>query len=62
MPSKPRRWHPELDAADPKPAPFERAEVQRSHGAPAVRDIAIDFVDLKAVVDRIHAAFFRNSH
>ena len=55
MPSKPRRWHPDLDAsAPPCLSPFSVQSV-----AP-VSEIAIDFVDLKAVVDRIHAAFFRN--
>ena len=60
MPLKLRRWHPDFDGgvtagtetpADPaaaKPTP------------PALQDVAIDFVDLTAVVDRIHAAFFRN--
>lgn len=55
MPSKPRRWHPDLDAsAPPCLSPFSVQSV-----AP-VSEIAIDFVDLKAVVDRIHAAFFRS--
>jgi hypothetical protein len=53
MPVKPRRWHPDLDASVapclPSPSvPF------------VVPEIAIDFVDLTAVVDRIHAAFFRS--
>jgi hypothetical protein len=49
-PVKPRRWHPDLDAsvAPCPPSPS------------VVPEIAIDFVDLTAVVDRIHAAFFRS--
>lgn len=53
MPVKPRRWHPDLDASVPPCPP--------SPSVPSVvPEIAIDFVDLTAVVDRIHAAFFRS--
>jgi len=53
MPVKPRRWHPDLDASAPPCLP--------SLSVPSVvPEIAIDFVDLTAVVDRIHAAFFRS--
>ena len=53
MPVKPRRWHPDLDASLLPSPP--------SSSVPAVvPEIAIDFVDLTAVVDRIHAAFFRS--
>ena len=52
LPVRPRRWHPELDLSvapcPPSPSVF-----------PVPPEIAIDFVDLTAVVDRIHAAFFR---
>ena len=52
-PVKPRRWHPDLDASV--------APCPPSHSVPSVvPEIAIDFVDLTAVVDRIHAAFFRS--
>ena len=45
-----RRWHPDLNP-DVPPAP----------ALPRTRaDIAVDFVDMSAVVDRIHAAFFQH--
>jgi hypothetical protein len=43
-----RRWHPDLNP-DVKPMPA----LPRT-GA----DAALDFVDMSAVVDRIHASFF----
>ena len=61
LPVKPRRWHPDLDASV---APWSHLEsvspCPPSPSVPPVAEIAIDFVDLAAVVDRIHAAFFRN--
>ena len=45
-----RRWHPDLNP-DVTPVPA----VPRA-GA----DVAVDFVDMSAVVDRIHAAFFQH--
>jgi hypothetical protein len=45
-----RRWHPDFDGGI---AP-DRAL------SPVNADAAVDFVDMSAVVDRIHAAFFHN--
>ncbi len=44
-----RRWHPDFDegAAPPDVMPLQA-------------DVAVDFVDVALVVDRIHAAFFRS--
>ena len=44
-----RRWHPDFDAGV---MPRRPAELARE-------DVAIDFVDMSAVIDRIHAAFFQ---
>ena len=58
MPSTLRRWHPDFDgegaASGQTP---DRAAAKPT--PPGFQDIAIDFVDLTIVVDRIHAAFFR---
>lgn len=53
MARRARRWHPELDCGV---APDVAAGLYVS-SAPSA-DVAIDFVDMRAVVDRIHAAFF----
>jgi hypothetical protein len=45
-----RRWHPDFDGGI---APDTAL-------SPANTDAAVDFVDMSAVVDRIHAAFFHN--
>ena len=52
MPVKTRRWHPDLDASvAPCPPSLSMAPV----------DLALDFVDMATVVDRIHAAFFHGA-
>ena len=45
-----RRWHPDFDGGS---APDQAL-------SPVNGDAAVDFVDMSAVVDRIHAAFFYN--
>ena len=45
-----RRWHPDLNP-EVQPAP----QLPRGNA-----DVAVDFVDMSAVVDRIHAAFFHH--
>lgn len=43
-----RRWHPDLD----------HGSLPDRALTPAHLDVAVDFVDMSAIVDRIHAAFF----
>jgi hypothetical protein len=60
MPSTLRRWHPDFDGGGA--ACGQTPDRTAAKPLPPVfQDIAIDFVDLSIVVDRIHAAFFRTS-
>lgn len=58
QPRRTRRWHPDFDAGPAPDRIATPANVPGSVLAPAIHDVAIDFVDMSVVIDRIHAAFF----
>jgi hypothetical protein len=51
-----RRSHPDFQVAGVPPPP-EGA----SDPAPPVRDVAVDFLEVHALLDRVQAAFFREA-
>lgn len=53
-----RRWHPDLDGTD-GPLSGRDLDDRVSRGVRS-GDAAFDFVDMRAVVDRIHADFFHS--
>jgi len=54
-----RRWHPDFDGENSGSGVISSGNYARPQ-FPANADAAVDFVDMSAVVDRIHAAFFYN--
>ncbi|MEZ5317872.1 MAG: hypothetical protein R2752_10775 [Vicinamibacterales bacterium] len=53
------RMHPDFRTGPDRPAADERFALRAGVRRPALLDVAIDFLDMTAIVDRMQASFFR---